>query len=156
MKKMIISALMVFGLAEVSYAAVSANTSSRTSAAAKSKIDPVAYQNLTGKKLSNNQVAVKASAEKALQLARESRNEGDHILAIKRYNFIMKYYPKSAQAKMALSDKADIYNKLGLRAPAEFNRRKAGLLDQATAQRISNAQSKPGKLNSKRVNSVKK
>lgn len=146
MKKIIISALVVFGFAEVSYAAVSAT---------KAKIDPVVYQNLTGQKLTKNQVAVRSSADKALKLARESRNAGDHILAIKRYNFIMKYYPKSPEAKMALSDKADIYNKLGLRAPAEFNRRKAGLLDQATAQRISNA-SKSGQLNSKRVNSIKK
>lgn len=99
------------------------------------KIDPTVYQQLTGRKLSTANSVQKAngktSSEKALFLARQSRQQKNYILAIKRYNFILKYYPKSAEAKMALTDKASLYSEMGLAAPAEYNLKKVSKLNKS-------------------------
>lgn len=83
------------------------------------------YEQLAGKPSTK----VTASANKALGLARQSRNEKNYILAIKRYNFVLKYYPKTVQAKAALMDKASMYKEMGLNEPAAYNQKKVSTLN---------------------------
>lgn len=86
------------------------------------------YEQLTGKK-NLKQVVVSpkivASAQKALNLARESRQQKNYILAIKRFNFILKYYSKTQEAKTALIEKASLYKEMGLNEQATYNLNKA-------------------------------
>jgi hypothetical protein len=93
------------------------------------------YEQLTGNKQqskkvnaqSNRPIAKKpqskvvASAQKALTLARESRSQKNYILAIKRFNFILKYYSKTSEAKTALAEKASLYKEMGLNEQATYN-----------------------------------
>ena len=83
------------------------------------------YEQLAGKN-ATTQVSnkVTASADKALLLARQSRTEKNYILAIKRYNFILKYYPKTQQAKLALIDKVSLYKEMNLAEPAQHNQKR--------------------------------
>ena len=64
-------------------------------------------------------------AQKGLALAREAKNEKNYILAIKRYNFILKYFSKTAQARQALLDKSQIYKDMGLEEQAQYNKTRA-------------------------------
>lgn len=88
------------------------------------------YHQLTGRNKVNSKLAPKivASAEKALTLARQSRDSKNYILAIKRYNFILKYFSKSAQAKLALIDKSMMYKEMGLPEQAAYNQKKLSKL----------------------------
>ncbi len=95
---------------------------------------------------------VLASATKALTLARQSRTEKNYILAIKRYNFILKYYSKTPQAKIALADKASLYKEMGLSEQAAYNQKRISTMrpivrknmtSKATPTPASKATSKP-------------
>jgi hypothetical protein len=105
------------------------------------------YEQLAGKN-ATEQVTNKviASADKALNLARQSRAERNYILAIKRYNFILKYYPKTQQAKLALVDKVSLYKEMNLMEPAQHNQKR--LMSQVkTTQGIqARSPSKPATL----------
>jgi outer membrane protein assembly factor BamD (BamD/ComL family) len=67
-------------------------------------------------------------ADKALMMARESRDQKNYVLAIKRYNYIIKNFAKTPQAAKALKDKSAIYTKMGFSKPAEYNLKKAKML----------------------------
>lgn len=82
------------------------------------------YKELTGEKTVIKKSVKVSSATKALTLARDSKKQGDFVLAIKRYNFILKYYPKSVEAQLALKDKSMLYAEMGLKAPAHYNQQK--------------------------------
>ncbi len=88
------------------------------------------------KKLSPEQLVKLKPAARGLALAREAKDSGNHVLAIKRYNFIMKHFSKTPEAKQALLDKAEIYKIMGLDEQAQFNVRRAQLL---TAQSLNPA-----------------
>jgi hypothetical protein len=93
------------------------------------------YQQLTGRTTTAKlPVKVVASAEKALMLARESRDSKNYILAIKRYNFILKYYSKTTQAKLALIDKSMLYKEMGLPEQAAYNQKKVSKLNTLTTK----------------------
>lgn len=98
------------------------------------------YEQLAGKNPpdSKNSNKVKASADKALMLARQSRNEKNYILAIKRYNFILKYYPKTQQSKLALLDKVSLYKEMNLSEPAQHNQKK--LMSQVNSEKNNQSQ----------------
>lgn len=80
---------------------------------------------------------IAASATKALALAKQSRHEKNYILAIKRYNFILKYYPRTPQAKAALMDKASMYKEMGLNDPYVYNQKKVSAMKLAPNSVIS-------------------
>jgi hypothetical protein len=67
-------------------------------------------------------------ADKALMMARESRDQKNYVLAIKRYNYILKNFAKTPQAAAALTDKSAIYTKMGFAKPAEYNLKKAKMM----------------------------
>lgn len=81
-------------------------------------------ETLTGRKVNQNV----SQSEKALLLARQSSKQKDYITAIKRYNFILKKFPKSNEAVLALKDKAQIYSAMGLKEQASHNLKKAQAL----------------------------
>jgi hypothetical protein len=64
-------------------------------------------------------------SQKGLALAREAKNEKNYILAIKRYNFILKHFSRTSEAKAALLDKAQIYKEMGLDEQATYNKMRA-------------------------------
>lgn len=98
------------------------------------------YEQLAGKNApAQASSKVTASADKALILARQSRVERNYILAIKRYNFILKYYPKTQQAKLALVDKVSLYKEMNLSEPANYNQKK--LMTQTNTVKGSQARS---------------
>lgn len=72
--------------------------------------------------------------ERALQLARESRDQKNYVLAIKRYNYILKNFSKTKQATLALMDKSAIYNKMGFEKPAAYNMKKAKMISAVNTQ----------------------
>ncbi len=83
------------------------------------------YEQLAGKNATPTVAnKVTASADKALSLARQSRRDRNYILAIKRYNFIMKYYPKTKQSQLALTDKVSLYKEMNLTEPATYNQKR--------------------------------
>lgn len=107
------------------------------------------YEQLAGKNAPDSVTnKVTASAEKALTLARVSRTEKNYILAIKRYNFILKYYPKTQQAKLALIDKVSLYKEMNLSEPANYNQKK--LMTQVNSQKGIQARSPSKPASSKR------
>lgn len=67
-------------------------------------------------------------ADRALQMARESRQQKNYVLAIKRYNYIIKNFAKTKQAEAALLDKSSIYKKMGFSKPSEYNLKKAKMI----------------------------
>ncbi len=81
-------------------------------------------------KLTGQSVIKQASkpADRALQMARESRDQKNYVLAIKRYNYIIKNFAKTKQAEAALLDKSLIYKKMGFSKPSEYNLKKAKLI----------------------------
>jgi hypothetical protein len=92
------------------------------------------YKQLTGKTVNvstvqKNSQKIIASADKALILARQSRDEKNYIQAIKRYNFILKYYSKTNQAKLALVDKSMMYKEMGLPVQAAYNQKKVSQMN---------------------------
>ena len=64
-------------------------------------------------------------SQKGLALAREAKNEKNYILAIKRYNFILKHFARTPEAQAALLDKAQIYKDMGLEEQAAYNKNRA-------------------------------
>ena len=72
--------------------------------------------------------------DRALLLARLSRDQKNYVVAIKRYNYIIKNFSNSKQAVAALSDKAAIYNKMGFEKPASYNLTKAKMISTAHIQ----------------------
>ena len=66
--------------------------------------------------------------DKALQMARESRDKKNYVLAIKRYNYIIKNFAQSQQAGVAFMDKSVIYSKMGFADPATFNLKKSKII----------------------------
>ncbi len=74
------------------------------------------------------QIMPKKKSEKALMMARESRDQKNYILAIKRYNYIIKNFSQSKEATLALLDKSAIYQKMGFEKPAIYNLNKARLI----------------------------
>ena len=126
--KKIVSSFITILMATSSYAAVPQKTIKKS--------DQALYQQLTGQKYAppvNKKVS--ASAEKALGLARQSRQQKDYIQALKRYNFVLKYYAKTPQAKMALADKASMYKEMGLPEQAAYNQKRISLMDKTTIKR---------------------
>lgn len=90
--------------------------------AATNKFDAESIQT---KKNNQTKVLPLKPAQKGLALAREAKNEKNYILAIKRYNFILKYFSKTAQARQALLDKSQIYKDMGLEEQAQYNKTRA-------------------------------
>jgi len=90
-----------------------------------SKSKPTPKNKTVVKKLSPAQMAKLRPSERGLILAREAKDSGDYVLSIKRYNFIAKHFSKTPEAKLALMDKAEIYQKMGLAEQAQYNIRKA-------------------------------
>ena len=83
------------------------------------------YEQLAGKNATETLTnKVLASADKALTLARQSRSEKNYILALKRYNFVLKYYPKTKQSRLALNDKVSLYKEMNLTEPANYNQKR--------------------------------
>lgn len=82
-------------------------------------------KSVAGKKVPTAQMALMKPAQKGLALAREAKNEKNYILAIKRYNFILKYFSKTAEARQALLDKSEIYKDMGLEEQSQFNKARA-------------------------------
>lgn len=91
-------------------------------------------QTLTEKLTGRADISKLKPAQKALVLARQSRDEKNYILAIKRYNFIIKHFPKTLEARTAHLDKASLYQKMGLQQPAVFNQKRAALISQGFKQ----------------------
>ena len=91
---------------------------------------------IIAKKLSAAQLVKLKPAARGLILAREAKDSGNFVLAIKRYNFIMKHFAKTPEAKHALLDKAEIYKIMGLDEQAQFNVRRA---QQLTSQSLNPA-----------------
>ena len=81
-------------------------------------------------------------AQKGLALAREAKGKKDYILAIKRYNFILKYFAKTQEAKMALMDKAEIYKDMGLEEQALYNKTRAQKMTVVQASAATNVGNK--------------
>lgn len=99
------------------------------------------YQELTGRSTqAPNKIL--ASADKALVLARQSRKQKNYILAIKRYNFIMKYYSKTPFAKVALSDKVSLYKEMGLTEQANYNQNKVLQISKTQTQSLKTSAQK--------------
>lgn len=125
----------------------------------KSAKTPVIKKNSAAKRLSPEQLGKLKPSARGLVLAREAKDSGNFVLAIKRYNFIMKHFSKTPEAKQALLDKAEIYKIMGLDEQAQFNVRRAQML---TAQSLNPAYNQgqkvlPKKLSTKRSgNSVVK
>lgn len=90
-------------------------------------------ETLTGRKMTQNI----SQSEKALLLARQSSRQKDYITAIKRYNFILKKFPASKEAVIALKDKAQIYSSLGLKEQSVHNLKKAKSLSLNQSQKKS-------------------
>lgn len=91
-------------------------------------------QSLAEKLTGRTDISKLKPAQKALVLARQSRDERNYILAIKRYNFIIKHFPKTLEARTAHLDKASLYKKMGLEQPAVFNQKRAALISQGLKQ----------------------
>lgn len=77
------------------------------------------YEELTGEKIRVS------PAQKALELARQSKNNKNYIQALKRYNTIIVRFPRTPQAKQAYLDKAVLYKEMGLNEQAQLNLKKA-------------------------------
>ena len=90
--------------------------------AAANKVD---VQSVQPKKNNQTKVVLLKPAQKGLALAREAKNEKNYILAIKRYNFILKYFSKTSEARQALLDKSQIYKDMGLEEQAQYNKTRA-------------------------------
>lgn len=90
--------------------------------------------NLTEKLTGKVDTSKMKPAQKALVFARQSRDEKNYILAIKRYNFIIKHFPKTQEAQTAHLDKASLYQKMGFQQPAVFNKKRAALISQGLKQ----------------------
>ncbi len=80
---------------------------------------------MTPAKKNNQTKSQLKPAQKGLALAREAKDEKNYILAIKRYNFILKYFAKSPEARQALLDKSQIYKDMGLEEQAQYNKSRA-------------------------------
>lgn len=78
------------------------------------------FEELTGQKI----VAQTAPA-KILQFAREARYDKNYALAIKRYNILIKKYPKSKEIQAVYYDKSSMYTEMGLHEQARYNLRLA-------------------------------
>lgn len=90
------------------------------------KIESVKRTPLVQQKKNNQTKVIPLKpAQKGLALAREAKAEKNYILAIKRYNFILKYFSKSVEARQALMDKAQIYKEMGLEEQAQYNKIRA-------------------------------
>lgn len=96
-----------------------------TKAPVKKVIEQKVEQKIATKKIPTAKVVPQTPAQKGLSLAREAKDKKDYILAIKRYNFILKYFAKKPEAKMALLDKAEIYKNMGLEEQAQYNKIRA-------------------------------
>lgn len=77
---------------------------------------------------------LKNPADRALQMARESRDQKNYVLAIKRYNYIIKNFAKTQQAAIALMDKSAMYQKMGFAEPATYNLKKSKIVSAVALQ----------------------
>ncbi len=85
-------------------------------------------EKLTGVRTLNTKESIQSISEKALMLARKSRDEKNYVLAIKRYNYIIKNFSTTPEYVTALFDKSAIYKKMGFEQPAVYNFKKAQTL----------------------------
>ncbi len=84
-------------------------------------------EKLTGKKSAESM----SIPDRALSLARQSKNQKKFIQAIKRYNYIIQKFPGTTASRNAFLDKAQIYNLMGLRSAVLHNQNKAQAVDNA-------------------------
>ncbi len=118
--------------------------STQESAKAKANIKKksvIAGEKSPVKKLSKSELAKLTPSQRGLALAREAKSSGDYILAIKRYNFMMKHFARTPEARLALLDKAQIYRDMGLDEQAKYNERKAKGLARATPSKTTKGKS---------------
>lgn len=85
-------------------------------------------EKLTGVRTLNTKESIQSISAKALMLARKSRDEKNYVLAIKRYNYIIKNFSTTPEYVTALFDKSAIYKKMGFEQPAVYNFKKAQTL----------------------------
>ncbi len=85
-------------------------------------------EKLTGVRTLNTKESIQSISAKALMLARQSRDEKNYVLAIKRYNYIIKNFSTTPEYVTALFDKSAIYKKMGFEQPAVYNFKKAQTL----------------------------
>lgn len=127
--------IVMMTVTQVAFAAIPGKSkNNQKNSLAPTSREQALYEQLAGKNAPESVTnKVMASADKALKLARVSRSEKNYILAIKRYNFILKYYPKTQQAKLALVDKVSLYKEMNLSEPANYNQKK--LMSQVNTQK---------------------
>ena len=78
------------------------------------------FEELTGQK-----IVAKTAPAKILQFAREARYDKNYALAIKRYNTLIKKYPRSQEVQSAYFDKSAMYAEMGLKDQSQYNLRLA-------------------------------
>jgi Outer membrane lipoprotein len=117
-KNKIVFFLICTLLTSVGFAALQQKSAVNTVSTTDAKND---LEKLTGVRA----LTFKQPSEKALYMARESRDQKNYILAIKRYNYIIKNFPKTKEATQALLDKSAIYKKMGFDIPSKYNLKKA-------------------------------
>ena len=76
---------------------------------------------------------LKTPSAKALVMARESRDQKNYILAIKRYNYIIKNFSGHKEFALALLDKSALYQKMGFEKPAAYNLKRAQMASSGRA-----------------------
>jgi len=74
------------------------------------------YEELTGQK-----VIAKTVPAKILHFAREARYDKNYALALKRYNILIKKYPRSMEVQSAYFDKSAMYAEMGLKTQSLHN-----------------------------------
>jgi len=89
------------------------------------------FEELTGQK-----VIAKTAPAKILQFAREARYDKNYALAIKRYNTLIKKYPRSQEVQSAYFDKSAMYAEMGLKDQSQYNLRLAQNFRAKTARPV--------------------
>lgn len=74
------------------------------------------YEELTGR-----QLAAASAPTQILQLARAAKSEKNYALALRRYNTLIKKFPRAQEVKAAYYDKSAMYAEMGLLDQSKFN-----------------------------------
>ena len=100
----------------------SAKTQNTKNKIINSEITPISiskktiYEELTGYKM-----RAESAPAKILQYARQAKGEKNYALALKRYNTLIKRFPKAEEVRTALYDKSAMYLEMGLTEQSKLN-----------------------------------
>jgi len=74
------------------------------------------YEELTG-----HQIAAASAPAQILRFARVAKSEKNYALALRRYNTLIKKYPRAQEVRTAYYDKSAMYSEMGLMEQSKYN-----------------------------------